>query len=84
LLQLALSEELSQYGLHNSVHADTVDKLVKDLKDSDFCDVTLVSSDGNTLSIKKTFLDLFCRNVSNILKSLNIDDVIVINNSRAE
>ena len=37
-----MSEEMPQYGLRNNVHAETVDKLVKDLKDSDFCNVTLV------------------------------------------
>ena len=74
-----MSQEMTQYALHNSVHAETVDKLVKDLKDSDFCVVTLVSSDEKEVTINRIFLEIFCRNVSNVLKSLNIDEASIIN-----
>ena len=68
---------MSLYALRNSVHVANVAKIVKDLKDSDSCSVTLVCSEDKVVTVNKTFVEAFCRNISTVLKSVQNEDAII-------
>jgi len=63
--------------LHNSVHADTIGRLVDSLKESESCVVTLVCEDQKVVTINKIFVELFVKNISKILKNVENQDVII-------
>merc|ERR1719186_2277638 len=57
----------------NSVHSETVNQVVKDLRSFDSCNVTFVSSDGKDISVSRVYIYIFCKHISSVLRSCNFD-----------
>ena len=68
---------MSEVCLHDSVHIDTIERLVNNLKESESCIVTLVCNEQKVVTINKIFVELFVKNISKILKTVETQDAII-------
>ena len=68
---------MSEVCLHDSVHVDTIERLVNNLKESESCIVTLVCNEQKVVTINKIFVELFVKNISKILKTVETQDTII-------